>query len=384
MRGDGSRFIREHPVILILLIAVPVCLAAGLATGISGLLGGKEGLPGYISSWVWRLAVSLGILATVLYMVIRGINAGRRKGASAVRTALMALGVAVCLLLVIWLLQAPIRDIPYLMAPEDTYVRQLSYDVSSGESSDSYYVEGVNIEGKEVSFSVNRSTYRKGKELLEENPGVIMKIDYLPHTDVVMELDYKENLDRSVYQDSISPELSDNPESFQIQIGQDVITVPVAVSSLREKGWDFVSQEEANTMVASVFAPGESRFEDHPLIHLINERGQSITVFVRNTTEHDAPVQDCMADVISLSNDNLEYEGIDVFLPGELILSWSGREKMAEQYGEPDETNKMGDHQTEYTYHLFGEEYGHRIRLGYGPNNLLHSIWIENWIETDQ
>ena len=105
---------------------------------------------------------------------------------------------------------------------------------------------------------------------------------------------------------------------------------------------------------------------------------------MRNTTEHDAPVQDCMADVISLSNDNLEYEGIDVFLPGGLILSWSGREKMAEQYGEPDETNKLGDHQTEYTYHLFGEEYGHRIRLGYGPNNLLHSIWIENWIETDQ
>ena len=51
MRGDGSRFIREHPVILILLVAVPVCLAAGLATGISGLLGGKEGLPGYISSY---------------------------------------------------------------------------------------------------------------------------------------------------------------------------------------------------------------------------------------------------------------------------------------------------------------------------------------------
>ncbi|OUQ49454.1 hypothetical protein [Lachnoclostridium sp. An118] len=152
MRGDGSRFIREHPVILILLIAVPVCLAAGLATGISGLLGGKEGLPGYISSWVWRLAVSLGILATVLYMVIRGINAGRRKGASAVRTALMALGVAVCLLLVIWLLQAPIRDIPYLMAPEDTYVRQSSYDVSSGESPGCYCVEGISAEGEGVGF----------------------------------------------------------------------------------------------------------------------------------------------------------------------------------------------------------------------------------------
>ena len=40
MRGDGSRFIREHPVVLILLVAVPVCLAAGLATGISGILGG--------------------------------------------------------------------------------------------------------------------------------------------------------------------------------------------------------------------------------------------------------------------------------------------------------------------------------------------------------
>lgn len=384
MHRDGSRFMREHPVALIALIITAVCLAIGLSIGVSGFLGGKEGISGYISSWAWRLGLSFTALSAAVYILVRGMNANSQKGRSIVRTALMALGVAVCLLLVIWLLQAPIRDIPYLMAPEDTYVRQLSYDVSSGESSDSYYVEGVNIEGKEVSFSVNRFTYRKGKELLEENPGVIMKIDYLPHTDVVMELDYKENLDRSVYQDRISPELSDNPESFQIQIGQDVITVPVAVSSLREKGWDFVSQEEANTMVASVFAPGESRFEDHPLIHLINERGQSITVFVRNTTEHDAPVQDCMADVISLSNDNLEYEGIDVFLPGGLILSWSGREKMAEQYGEPDETNKLGDHQTEYTYHLFGEEYGHRIRLGYGPNNLLHSIWIENWIETDQ
>ena len=384
MRGDGGRFIREHPVVLILLIAVPVCLAAGLATGISGLLGGKEGLPGYISSWVWRLAVSLGILDTVLYMVIRGMNAGRRKGASAVRTVFMALGAAACLLLVIWLFQAPIRDIPYLASPESIYVRQSSYDVSSGKSPGCYCVEGISAEGEEVRFEVNRSTYREGKALLKENPGMFMKIDYLPCTDVVMELDYEDDLDRAAYQDKVSPELSDTPESFQVQIGRDVFTVPVAVSSLREKGWDFVSQEEANTMVASVFAPGESRFEDHPLIHLINERGQSITVFVRNTTEHDAPVQDCMADVISLSNDNLEYEGIDVFLPGGLILSWSGREKMAEQYGEPDETNKLGDHQTEYTYHLFGEEYGHRIRLGYGPNNLLHSIWIENWIETDQ
>ena len=245
MRGDGSRFIREHPVVLILLVAVPVCLAAGLATGISGLLGGKEGLPGYISS----------------------------------------------------------------------------YDVSSGESPGCYCVEGISAEGEEVRFEVNRSTYREGKALLKENPGMFMKIDYLPCTDVVMELDYEDDLDRAAYQDKVSPELSDTPESFQVQIGRDVFTVPVAVSSLREKGWDFVSQEEANTMVASVFASGESRFEDHPLIHLVNERGQSITVFVRNTTEHDAPVQDCMADVISLSNDNLEYEGIDVFLPGGLILS---------------------------------------------------------------
>ena len=384
MRGDGSRFIREHPVILILLIAVPVCLAAGLATGISGLLGGKEGLPGYISSWVWRLTVSLGILATVLYMVIRGINAGRRKGASAVRTVFMALGVAACLLLVIWLLQAPIRDIPYLASPEVTYVRRLSYDVDYDESSDHYYLEGISAEGKEVRFDLNKSTYQEGQEFLKKKAGMIMEIHYLPCTDVVMELDYEDDLDRAAYQDKVSPELSDTPESFQVQIGRDVFTVPVAVSSLREKGWDFVSQEEANTMVASVFAPGESRFEDHPLIHLVNERGQSITVFVRNTTEHDAPVQDCMADVISLSNDNLEYEGIDVFLPGELILSWSGKEQMTEQYGRPDETDELGDHETEYTYHLLGEEYGHRLRLGYGANDLLHSIWIENWIETDQ
>lgn len=152
MRGDGGRFIREHPVILILLITVPVCLAAGLATGISGLLGGKEGLPGYISSWVWRLAVSLGILATVLYMVIRGMNAGRRKGASAVRTVFMALGAAACLLLVIWLFQAPIRDIPYLASPESIYVRQSSYDVSSGESPGCYCVEGISAEGEGVGF----------------------------------------------------------------------------------------------------------------------------------------------------------------------------------------------------------------------------------------
>lgn len=346
MHRDGSRFMREHPVALIALIITAVCLAIGLSIGVSGFLGGKEGISGYISSWAWRLGLSFTALSAAVYILVRGMNANSQKGRSIVRTALMALGAAACLLLVIWLLQAPIRDIPYLASPESTYVRQSSYDMSSGESPGCYCVEGISAEGEEVRFEVNRSTYREGKALLKENPGMFMKIDYLPCTDVVMELDYEDNLDRAAYQDKVSPELSDTPESFQVQIGRDVFTVPVAVSSLREKGWDFVSQEEANTMVASV--------------------------------------QDCMADVISLSNDNLEYEGIDVFLPGGLILSWSGREKMAEQYGEPDETNKLGDHQTEYTYHLFGEEYGHRIRLGYGPNNLLHSIWIENWIETDQ
>ena len=378
-----TTFFREHPVALIALIITVVCLAAGLSTGVSGFLGGKEGISGYISTWAWRLGVSFAALSAAAYIVVRGMNANKQKGRSIVRTALMALGVAVCLLLVIWLLQAPIRDIPYLMAPEGAYVRQLSYDVSTGEDTDHYYVEGISAEGKEVRFQVNRSTYRQGKELLEKNPGVIMKIDYLPHTDVVMELDYKENLDRAAYQDRISPELSDNPESFQIQIGQDVFTVPVAVSRLREKGWNFVSQEEANTMVASIFAPWESRFEDHPLIHLVNDSGQTITVFVRNTADHEVPAQDCMADVISLSNDNLEYEGIDVFLPGELILSWSGKEQMTEQYGRPDEINELGDYETEYTYHLLGEEYGHRLRLGYGANDLLNSIWIENWIEAD-
>ena len=189
-----SRFMREHPVALIALIITVVCLAAGLSTGVSGFLGGKEGISGYISTWAWRLGVSFAALSAAAYIVVRGMNANKQKGRSIVRTALMALGVAVCLLLVIWLLQAPIRDIPYLMAPEGAYVRQLSYDVSTGEDTDHYYVEGISAEGKEVRFQVNRSTYRQGKELLEENPGVIMKIDYLPHTDVVMELDYKEKL----------------------------------------------------------------------------------------------------------------------------------------------------------------------------------------------
>ena len=75
-----SRFMREHPVALIALIITVVCLAAGLSTGVSGFLGGKEGISGYISTWAWRLGVSFAALSAAAYIVVRGMNANKAEG----------------------------------------------------------------------------------------------------------------------------------------------------------------------------------------------------------------------------------------------------------------------------------------------------------------
>ena len=64
MRGDGSRFIREHPVVLILLVAVPVCLAAGLLMSYLG------GTPAGAS------VVMANIAALILYS-LAGLIRGR-------------------------------------------------------------------------------------------------------------------------------------------------------------------------------------------------------------------------------------------------------------------------------------------------------------------
>ena len=92
----------------------------------------------------------------------------------------------------IWSIKSFILDIPYLFDYEEVYLSQLKFDFDSNyEYSIFYNVEGYDKNRKFYSFTLNKNTYDLGKEQCDQNRNIRAFIEYLPHTNTVMHIEFR-------------------------------------------------------------------------------------------------------------------------------------------------------------------------------------------------
>lgn len=106
---------------------------------------------------------------------------------------------------------------------------------------------------------------------------------------------------------------------------------------------------------------------------MTNDKEQSISVTVYNTSEASVPIEDGMVGRLSVSNGSLDFYGADLQLPGGLMLGWATVEDVIDQYGEPSDRYENYN----VTYELEGAEYTKHLDLTF-YNGFLSGIVIQN------
>ena len=193
------------------------------------------GKAGFIRDAAWRIGLG-GVAVVVAVCCVRRIWKQRKsiKGLLG-----RILGAIACLLMAFFLVRPCILDIPYFEHPVITYLELLKFDADyTGDGPTRYYLRGRGIDGNTHSFSLNAEVYEEGRELWFGNLELRAKVAYLPHTDVVMSLQYLSGLDEQ--SEELFPHSASLPnawESFSIQINDQVYALPAPLSTFLENGW---------------------------------------------------------------------------------------------------------------------------------------------------
>lgn len=323
------------------------------------------GTTGFVQEAIWR--VILSVVAAVIFIVCL---AKSKKASSLLAVFGYVAGAIGCAVFSFFLLRALVQDIPYLSRPETTYLNHLEFDSSTiGDGPASYYVQGMGIDGERHSFDIGRKTYTEGREMWYENFDLRAKIKYLPHTGVVMSVDFLDSIDDEAYR--LYPSLlSDDWHSFSIQICNQIYSVPTPLSTFLEAGWT-MEEEYAGRQLQGADEPYESY--DDISVWLTNENGQKISVSVCNTTKNAIDITQGTVGYLHVIYGNLDFSGADLQIPGGLMLGWSTKEDIAALYGRPYEA--VND--LLYTYQEEGSATSY-YRLGFSEEGFLEDIAIRN------
>lgn len=291
------------------------------------------GKAGFIRDAAWRIALSI-LAAAIAVFCVRGIIKERKsiKGFLG-----RLLGTAVCLLAACLLIRPVILDIAYLDHPPITYLSRLEFDDDhTGDGPARYYLRGTGIDGRTHSFSVNKEEYREGRELWLVNFELRAKAEYLPHTDIVLSLEYLTRLDEQAGE--LFPPadgLPDDWESFSIQINGKTYSLPAPLSAFLEDGW-IIAEEDAGLRLSGADEPYE-QYESQR-IRLTNAQEQSLNMTVYNTTEQSIDIAQSTVGTVYVIYGNYDFAGTNLRLPGGLMLGWATREDVLRQYGRPAES----------------------------------------------
>ena len=202
-----------------------------------------------------------------------------------------------------------------------------------------------------------------------ENFDLRAKIKYLPHTGVVMSVDFLDSIDDEAYR--LYPSLlSDDWHSFSIQICNQVYSVPTPLSTFLEAGWT-MEEEYAGRQLQGADESYESY--DDISVWLTNENGQKISVSVCNTSKNAIDITQGTVGYLHVIYGNLDFSGADLQIPGGLMLGWSTKEDIAALYGRPYEA--VNDRL--YTYQEEGSATSY-YRLGFSEEGFLEDIAIRN------
>ena len=226
-------------------------------------------------------------------------------------------GILLCLAAAFFLVRPLVLDIPYLKRPEAACLERLEFEYSRGigdYGSDDYYLRGVDMTGERHSFEISEKRYEEGRALWGGNDfALFAKVTYLPHTSTLITLEFMTELDApeaELY--PTSPELSDDWESFSIQINDAVYTLPLPLADFLDDGW-VISAEDAGLSLPGAEGPYASY--EWEWVSLTNDREQDISVCVFNTTESAIPAAEGTVGGIHVIYGNYDFSGTDSACP---------------------------------------------------------------------
>lgn len=329
-----KRWAKIFILLLIVLIFAPIILFSVLDWFVNSD-SFSIGITGFIQTVVVRGC--LGLLAVIIAFIsviklIRPDTSFKQKFGRAVIIVL-------CLVSTFFFVRPLILDIPYLKCPETAYLDRLEFDdeMGVGDNPTRYYLRGVDITGERHSFHVSRKKLTEGRELWTENKyHLYAKVFYLPHTSALMTLEFITELDASAAElYPPSADLPKNWESFSVQINNTVYTLPVPLADFLDAGWK-IAEEDDGLYLAGADEPYASY--DRQWISLTNDREQTISVMVYNTTEKTISVTESIVGDIHVIYGNYDFAGTELRLPGGLMLGWSTRKDILKLYGQPNES----------------------------------------------
>ena len=292
------------------------------------------GTTGFIQKVLTR--GSIGLLALILSIVCI-VKALRPKTARRKRI-LLSFVVLIAVPAAYFLIKPVVLDIPYLKAPEMTYLERLDFHESYGygDAMTRYYLRGVDINGENHSFRISKKRLDEGrKQWSETDYRLFAEISYLPHTSTLMSLAYTSNPDlRADFIKSASSSLPERWDSFCVQIGERVYELPTPITTFLKDGWK-VSEEDAGMKLAGIARPDASY--EWEWITLTDEQEEKISVCVYNTTEETLSVEESIVGGIHVLYGNYDFAGTKLRIPGGWMLGWSTADDILASYGEPDD-----------------------------------------------
>lgn len=348
--------------ILLVLLLCAGCVALTLFLQDSRMVTGRSG---FVQQAVWRGTLVL-IVASLAVMLLFRLRDPEQSGLT---VGLCTVLILLCLAGCYFLVRPVVLDLPYLEQPAVTYLNALGFDVDDfSDAPTEYEISGTGLDGKDYTFSIGINLYNSGRTIWEENHSLHAKVAYLPHTDVVMSLEYLPALDevaRALYPSS--PDLPENWDSLAIQINDSVYTLPQPLSDFLDDGWTFADPADAERTLAGASEPYSDY--DHISLDLVNQAEQEIDVTVYNTSEQDLPISECTVGGLYIIYGNYDFSGQQVQLPGGMMLGWSNREDVLRQYGTP--SDAFEDYSLDYNVSP-----AHRLNLTFTDDGILDSIMI--------
>ena len=334
------------------------------------------GITGFIQTAI--VNGCLGLLATIIAVVF--VTKLIQSDASFKQKVERAAVIILCVIAAFFLVRPLVLDIPYLKHSEADYLERLEFDYEMGigdYGSDSYYLRGVDMAGERHSFDISEKRYEEGRALWSENDfDLFAKVTYLPHTATLMTLEFMTELDApeaELYQ--TSPELSGDWESFSIQINDTVYTLPVPLADFLDDGWE-ISVEDAGLSLAGGEGPYASY--EWEWVSLTNDREQTVSACVFNTTESAIPVAESTVGGIHVIYGNYDFSGTELRLPGGLMLGWSAREDVLELYGQPSDSFEATYGGYSLTYEMNDPADPAYWKLGFDDSGILDDVMVHH------
>lgn len=328
-----------------------------------------QGISGFVRECFMRILLAVFAIAALVGCVKTILSPERT-----VKSVLLCLlGCILCIIIPFFMLKSMFLDFSYLNRPPVTYLQNLYFDIDSvGDGPTNYRMKGDGIDGKEHSFELNSKVYQQAKELKSDNANLVARVCYLPHTNVVMEVEFLSSMKDYIPEDlPLSPQLPKSWEDFAIQINSKVYQLPLPMSALLADGWTYDDPADSQIILKGVDEWNTYDQENH--ITLTNGRDQKLSVSVINTAREDIPMEKAVVRGLYVNNSNLDYAGTDVILPGGLMIYWNTYEDVIARYGHPSDPQMSEDGMLCYQT---GED--SRLLLTFDNDHFLDGISIEN------